>query len=369
VHGLFLLAGIAIGTWTARIPTIKEHLALSDGRLSLALLGIATGAIVGMQVIGRLIDRYGSHRIMIPMGLAQGLVLILPAYAPDLPMLTFTLFLFGVVHGSLDVSMNANAVEVERRYGRPIMSAFHAVFSIGGFAGAAIGGLFAHAGVGPGPTFITVGAALIVLAALSARWALRVTPEPRRRERHPRAHGVLFLGALAFCCLVGEGAAADWGSVYLREDLGGSPGFAAAAYAVFSLTMTAGRIAGDRLAAALGSVRLVRGCGVLAGSGLLVALFVGDPVAAVIGFGCFGAGLSCIVPQVFSAAGHRDRANAGQALSQVASLGYFGLLSGPVLIGSAAKLSGLLVALAIPGVLALFVALAARALRTTAFTK
>ena len=369
VHGLFLLAGIAIGTWTARIPTIKEHLALSDGRLSLALLGIATGAIVGMQVIGRLIDRYGSHRIMIPMGLAQGLVLILPAYAPDLPMLTFTLFLFGVVHGSLDVSMNANAVEVERRYGRPIMSAFHAVFSIGGFAGAAIGGLFAHVRVDPGPTFITVGAALIVLAALSARWALRVTPEPRRRERHPRAHGVLFLGALAFCCLVGEGAAADWGSVYLREDLGGSPGFAAAAYAVFSLTMTAGRIAGDRLAAALGSVRLVRGCGVLAGSGLLVALFVGDPVAAVIGFGCFGAGLSCIVPQVFSAAGHRDPANAGQALSQVASLGYVGLLSGPVLIGSAAELSGLPWALVIPGVLALFVALTAGALRTIAFTK
>jgi predicted MFS family arabinose efflux permease len=369
VHGLFLLAGMAIGTWTARIPAIKEHLALSDGRLSLALLGIAAGAIFGMQIVGRLVDRYGSRRVMIPAALAQGAVLVLPAYAPGLPALAFTLFLFGMVHGSLDVAMNANAVEVEHLYRRPIMSAFHAVYSVGGFAGAAAGGLFAHAGVGPGPTFLVTGVALTVLAVLSARWALRAAPDPVRHQRGPaKIPGVLFLGVLAFCCLVGEGAAADWGSVYLREDLASSPGFAAAAYAAFSLMMTAGRVAGDRLAARLGPVRLVRRCGLLAGTGLAVALLAGQPVAGVIGFGCFGAGLSCIVPQVFSAAGHRDPARAGQALARVASLGYFGLLSGPVLIGGAAELLGLPRALAIPAVLALFVALAAAALAVTGGT-
>ena len=147
---------------------------------------------------------------------------------------------------------------------------------------------------------------------------------------------------LAFCCLVGEGAAADWSSVYLRDR-----------------PRQLRRVRRGRLRRLLdhddgragwpatgwppgfGPVRLVRGCGVLAASGLGLALLIGHPMAGVIGFGCFGAGLSCIVPQVFSAAGHRDPARAGQALARVASLGYIGFLTGPVLIGGAAELFGL----------------------------
>ncbi|MEU7746525.1 MFS transporter [Nonomuraea sp. NPDC049158] len=367
VYLLFFLAGAAVGTWTARIPAIKENLGLSDGRLSLALLAIAAGAVVGMQAVGRLVDRYGSSRVMIPAALLQGVVLVLPAYAVNLGTLAAALFGFGVVHGVLDVSMNANAVEVERAWGRPIMSSFHAVFSIGGFAGAATGGLFAHLALSPTVTFLSVGAVVALLAAWAAAWALRSRPAPvisvdGVRPRLPK--GILFLGVLAFCCLVGEGAAADWSSVYLREDLAASAGFAAAGYAAFSIMMTAGRLAGDRLAARFGPVALVRGCGLLAAAGLGLALTIGHPVAAVAGFGCFGAGLSCIVPQVFSAAGHRDPAFAGRALARVASIGYLGFLSGPVLIGGIAELSGLPRALAVPALLAAFVALAATALRT-----
>ncbi|MEZ0070979.1 MFS transporter [Planotetraspora sp. GP83] len=412
VYGLFLLAGMAIGTWTARIPAIKSGLHLSDGQLSLGLIGIAAGAITGMQVVGRLVDRYGSDRVMIPMALAQGVVLVIPAYVPGLVTLALALFLFGAVHGTLDVAMNANAVVVERAYGKPIMSSFHAVFSIGGFAGAAAGGLFAHAGVSPGVTFAVVGAVVLTIALLSSRWAIRDDPRrhtppptdtatsptpttapatttaatsagPTAAEASPTPAGpaarslgpatvrrrrtagdALFLGVLAFCCLVGEGASADWSSVYLRDDLGSSPGFAAAGYAAFSIMMTAGRFAGDRLAARLGPVTLVRCCGTLAAAGLMIALLIGRPVAGVIGFGLFGAGLSCIIPQVFSAAGHRDPAQAGRALATVASLGYTGFLAGPVLIGGIAELLTLPYALLVPAVLALFVALAAPAVRS-----
>ncbi|MEW9529522.1 MFS transporter [Microbispora sp. NPDC049125] len=377
VYGLFLLAGMAIGTWTARIPAIKGGLRLSDGELSLALLGIAAGAITGMQVVGRLVDRYGSYRTAVPMAIAQGLALVLPAHAPGLPALAVALFLFGAVHGTLDVAMNANAVVVERAYGRPIMSSFHAVFSVGGFAGAAAGGLFAHAKVDAGTTFAVVGAVILLISLLSARWAIRDNAGPQagvstgagghpgeRPARRRLGPGVLFLGVLAFCCLVGEGASADWSSVYLRESLGSSDGFAAAAYASFSIMMTAGRFAGDRLAARLGRVTLVRCCGGLAGAGLGVSLLVGHQTAGVIGFGLFGAGLSCIIPQVFSAAGHRDPAQSGRALAAVASLGYTGFLAGPVLIGGLAELVTLPYALFVPAVLALFVALAAPALRS-----
>lgn len=402
VYVMFLIPGMAIGVWTARIPALKERLALGDGQLSLALLAIAAGALAGMQIVGRLVDRHGGARVAVPLAFAQAAVLLLPAAMPSLVTLAASLALFGAVHGMLDVSMNAGAVDVEHAWGRPLMSSFHAVFSIGGFLGAGAGGLFAHAGIGPFPTFAATCALLTGLAFLAWRWtpggtrgdtplsvpgtgpgplpqgsADAIRPDsgtgPARdtgRKRGRRAPagvkvpGVLLLGVLGFCCMLGEGASADWGSVYLREDLGSSAGFAAAAYAAFSIMMTAGRLAGDRLSARFGPVTLVRGCGLLAGTGLSAALLAGDPVAGVIGFGCFGAGLSCIVPQVFSAAGHRDRARAGQALARVASLGYLGFLTGPVVIGAASEVIGLPRALAIPALLALFVALAAPAVRT-----
>ncbi|MEV0612131.1 MFS transporter [Nonomuraea sp. NPDC050404] len=365
---LFFLSGTAIGTWTARIPAIKERLELGDGQLSLALLAVAAGAVVGMTVVGRLVDRYGSSRAVIPAALAQGAVLVPPAYAPDLLTLSVALLVFGAVHGLLDVAMNANAVEVERAHGRPIMSSFHAVYSVGGFAGATAGGLFAHFELTAAVTFWVVGAVITVLAAWAARWAMRSGPSdaPAGADRSGRPRGIVFLGVLAFCCLVGEGAAADWSSVYLREDLAASPGLAAAGYAAFSIMMTAGRLAGDRLAARFGPVALVRCCGLLAAAGLGLALLVSHQVAGVVGFGLFGAGLSCIVPQVFSAAGHRDPAFAGRALARVASIGYLGMLTGPVFIGAVAELTGLPRALAIPALLAAFVALTATALRVRA---
>ncbi|MBB6473826.1 MFS transporter [Sphaerisporangium rubeum] len=368
VYLLFLTSGVAVGVWTARIPALKERLHLGEGELSVALLAIALGAFAGMQLAGHLVDRLGTATVMTPVASAQVLVLLLPAAMPGLAALVAALLLFGMVLGMLDVAMNANAVQVERARGRPMMSSFHAVFSIGGFLGAAHGGLFAHAGIGPQATFTAAAAALAVPVLLATRWALRAGPEPRSPGRRAgvRTREVLLLGVLAFCCFVGEGAAADWGSVYLREDLGGSPGFAAAAYAAFSITMTAGRLAGDRLAARFGPVALVRCCGVLAGAGLAAGLLAAHPVAAVAAFACFGAGLSCTVPQVFSAAGNRDPARAGQALARVAGLGYLGMLAGPVLIGAFSEIAGLPAALGIPAALALLVALTAGALRPAA---
>ncbi len=363
---LFLLYGTILGAWTARIPAIKHALGLSDGRLSIGLLAFAGGAIVGMQLSGRLVDRYASGKIMIPAVFADGAALILPALAVNLATLAISLFVFGTVHGVLNVAMNVNAIEVQRAWRQPIISSFHAVYSIGGFLGAAIGGLFAFAGIGPTATFLNVAAGVLVIAILAARWALPSDPAgPDQREDRAAGPmpGVLFLGVLVFCCLVGEGAAADWSTVYLRDSLGNSPGFATAAYAAFAIMMMAGRLAGDRLTARFGPVTLVRGCGVLAGTGLGAALLIGHPIAGVIGFGCLGAGLSCIAPQVFSAAGNHNPARAGQAIARVAGLGFLGFVVGPVVIGAAAELFGLASALTIPALLALFVALAAVALR------
>ena len=383
---LFLTYGTILGAWTSRIPAVRHGLRLSDTSLSVALLAFAAGAVVGMQSAGRLVDHRGSRRVMIPAAGADALLLIPPAFAPDLAVLVLCLFCFGAIHGTLNVAMNAYAVEVQRDAGKPIMSSFHAVYSIGGFVGAGSGGLFARGGLGAGATFTTVCVAALVVVARAARLApvaewradldADAAIEPaigpgeetpfetgRPLDRRSRIPGTLFLGALAFCCLVGEGAAADWSAVYLRDDLGTTAGFAALAYAAFSIAMTAGRLVGDRLTAALGAVRLVRACGLVACLGLGAGLLADDPVAGVIGFGCLGAGLSCIAPQVFSTAGLRNPHRAGQAIARVASLGFLGFVVGPVLIGAISGFVGLPWALAVPVVLVLFVAAAATALR------
>lgn len=392
---LFLSYGTVLGAWTSRIPAVRHGLGLSDTSLSVALTAFAAGAIAGMQSAGRLVDRYGSRRVMVPAACLDALLLLPPAFAPDLAVLMVCLFCFGAIHGTLNVAMNAYAVEVQRDAGRPIMSSFHAVYSIGGFAGAGVGGLFARGGLGAGATFAAVFAAATVIVTQAARLAplpgtrdgantdtnaeassAESAPDPgtgldetpplktaRPADRRSRIAGTLFLGLLAFCCLVGEGAAADWSAVYVRDDLGATASFAALAYAAFSIAMTAGRLVGDRLTATLGPVLLVRCCGLMACVGLGTGLLIDRPIAAVIGFGCLGAGLSCIAPQVFSTAGLRNPHRAGLAIARVASVGFLGFVVGPVLIGAVSGLVGLPWALAIPVVLVLFVAAAAPALR------
>jgi fucose permease len=228
---------------------------------------------------------------------------------------------------------------VQRAWGRPIMSSFHAVYSVGGFLGAATGGLFARQGLSAQTTFAAVGGAAVVMAVWAAIWALpdrRPPPIERPEPAGAPVSGVMrsfdlwFLGLLAMCTLVGEGTAADWSAVYLHESLGSTPGFAAAAFAAFSVMMTVGRLLGDQLTARFGPVALVRFCGVLASIGMGTSLLIDRLLAGVVGFACLGAGMSIIAPQVYSAAGQRDPARAGAALSLVVSLGYVGFLVGPI---------------------------------------
>ena len=167
------------------------------------------------------------------------------------------------------------------------------------------------------------------------------------------------LGLLALCSVVGEGTAGNWSAIYLRDDLRAPSGLAVSGFAAFSVAMTVGRLLGDRLAARFGPVRLVRGCGLLAATSLAAGLASNEPVGAVAGFALFGAGLSCVVPQLLSAAGNADPDQPGTGLARVAGLGYIGLVGGPVLIGACAALTGLPVALGIPVVLGLCVAASA----------
>jgi len=275
--------------------------------------------------------------------------------------------------------MNACAARLELGYGRPIMSSLHAGFSIAGLAGAGIGGITAWLGASPLTAFTVTAVALIALSLLlGPRVVLPPTPSTSstppdssdlsdhpglpRPLRNP-LRLIWILGLLALCGQVGEGSAGDWSAVYLHVNLGTTPGLAAAALGAFSVTMAAGRLAGDRLAASFGPVRLVRASGLVAGLGLAAGLLAGSPAAAIAGFALLGAGLAVIFPQIVTVTAALDPARAGRNIGRIAAVAYSGLLTGPVAIGAIASGIGLRNALLIPAALALITAAAAGAMR------
>ena len=342
---VFFVNGFGFANWIVRIPTVQEGLGLGEGSLGLALLALAVGALATMVVAGGLVHRFGSRPVVGVSGLVFGLSLVLPALAPSLAALVLALFVAGAWHGALDVSMNAHAVAVERAYGRPIMSSFHAAFSLGGLAGAASGGLLSALGVGlvahlGGVAVLSALAFAVASGALLPAGADRGTGDDGPAFARPN-RALAGLGFIAFCVLLGEGAMADWSAVYLGGTLGTGPGFAAAGYAVFSLTMAAGRLCGDRLAKRAAPQHLVRAGAALATAGLGISLAVGHPIVALLGFACVGAGFSVVFPNVLSAAGRDPRMPAGAAIAAVSTAGYFGFLVGPSAIGFAAELTGL----------------------------
>ena len=342
---VFFVNGFGFANWIVRIPTVQEKLSLSEGSLGLALLALAGGALATMVLSGGLVQKLGSRPIVGVAGSLFGLSLVLPGLAPSLPLLVLALLVAGAWHGALDVSMNAHAVVVEKEYRRPIMSSFHAAFSLGGLAGAASGGLLSVWGVGLVPHLSGV-AVLSLLAFTVASRALLPASADRGEEGGEPAfvrpnRALAGLGFIAFCVLLGEGAMADWSAVYLGGTLGTGPGLAAAGYAVFSLTMAAGRLCGDRLAKSFRPAVLVRGGAALAATGLGVSLAVGHPILALVGFACAGAGFSVVFPNVLSAAGRNGEMPAGAAIAAVSTAGYFGFLVGPSAIGFVAELTGL----------------------------
>jgi MFS family permease len=352
---LFLVHGLVFSTWVSRIPDVQSRLGLRPSELGLALLGVAAGSIVSMPLAGVLMARSGTALVAAASSLAFCIALGLPALARNATELGFALGLLGMAAGAMDVSMNAQGVAVEERYGRSLMSSFHALFSIGGMVGAAIGGAIASAGILPSVHLAGSGAACFVLVALAI-------PHLVPHDHHAlgsRRPGVRItaklaaLAAVAFCFFLSEGAIADWSGLYLRKEAGAGAGTAALGYAVFSAVMALGRLTGDWLIDRFGRLSLMRAGSGLAAVGLSVALALGTLPAALAGFGLTGAGCSIIVPMVFAAAGRIRDLPAGAALTVVTATGYFGLFAGPPSIGFLADAAGLRTALAVVVVLLL----------------
>ena len=337
---VFFVNGATIASWVPHIPLVQDKLGLSDGLLGLALLGIAVGAVLSLTLSGWLIARFSSRTLVSVSTIAFCSALPLPIFAPNFGLLVAALVFFGLCNGAMDVSMNTQAVIVEERYGKPIMSSFHGFFSLGGLTGAGLGGLALANGVSP-PLHVILAA--LVLGVVGVSVLGQLLPDPTETADEGPAFvlpkgSLLGLGLLAFVVFVGEGSMADWSAVYLRNVLGTGAGLAAAGFAAFSLMMALGRLSGDRLVGWLGPVTTVRLGAAVAGIGLGLSLLFGNPLAAIVGFGCVGLGLANLVPVLFSAAGRTPGVAPGTGIAAVATLGYLGWLAGPPVIGLLAEL-------------------------------
>ncbi len=355
----FIVCGMMFGSWASRIPAIKEQAGLDSVQLGFALLGSPLGSVLAMTFAGYAAGKFGSHRITALMLLICAGVLPLIAAATSFFALTGALFLFGAAYGSMDVCMNANGLAIERAGRSPIMSRLHASWSIGSFVGAFLTTIALQAGLSVFQQFSFLAAAMAASAVI-----LNATMLPERHAsrgaiftRPPRR--LVLVGFVALCALIAEGSVGDWSGVFITEKVGGTAQEAALAITFLSAGMAVARLAGDRLTQILGPARAVSLGALVSALGMLMALVVAQPLAAIVGFSAVGMGVAATYPIALRTAGSQPGIASGVGIAAVATMGSAGAMAAPPLIGTIAGAAGLRVALAM--VVALLLVLAATA--------
>jgi predicted MFS family arabinose efflux permease len=360
----FLVAGFGIACWAPLVPFAKQRLAVDDGVLGILLLCLGVGSVAAMLLTGVLSARYGSKPIIVAGAL--GLSAILPLLAiTDTPWaLGLALLVFGAALGSLDVAMNVHAVEVERAASRPLMSGFHALFSVGGFAGSTLMTFLLSMRWGPFASTLLCSALMVIATALAWPRLIRTT----RTAEGPHfvlPHGiVLALAALAAVTFLVEGAILDWSALLLTDTGLVDAAQGGLGYVLFSIAMTAGRFGGDAVAARLGDRTVLSWGGLLALGGFVVQLTAPSAALAMTGFLLIGLGASNLVPVLFRRAGAQRAMPPALAVAAITTTGYAGILVGPAAVGFVAQGVGLQMAFWMLAALLCLVPLCARVVTT-----
>ena len=350
----FAISGVAFASLFSRMPDLQREHRMSDGTLGLVLLAGALALMITQPLAGARAARSGSAPLTVAGGLAYAGGLILPGLASSPVLFGASIVALGAASGMLDVSMNAQAVAVNKRHRREIFASFHAAFSFGALAGAAVGGLAAGAGLRPLAHMAIVAAALVATIFLVRPGLLPATADARADAqlfaRPTRA--LAALGVLSFCALLAEGSVGDWSAILLDRETEAGPSLAALGLAAFSLTMGFGRLAADPLAERFGAPAVVRAGGLLAAGGLALALAGGSAATGIAGFAVMGCGLAGLFPLALNAAAAGDHV-AAPALAAVSTTGYVGFIAGPAIIGLLSDATSLPTALAVVAVLCL----------------
>jgi len=347
VAAMFLSNGFVMGAWAPQIPLLMPRHGVTESVLGLLILVLGLGAVSAMLFAGRLISLYGSRRVLSLFAFALIPVLPLVVFSPSLWVLALFMAVFGAVAGCMDVAMNAQAVEIERRLHKAIMSSSHGFWSLGGFIGGSAGAwVIAH--WGPEEQSLLAAGVIAVVVETAMPFLLRdaphaATPEAvvaPRAKLFPKDFHVWLLGFLALFSMVPEGAVLDWAAIYLQKELGSDVFVSGLAFAFFAGVMAVMRFMGDTVRNRFGAVRTLRISGFIGAAGLMGGALAPYDWVAIASFAAAGLGVANMVPILFSAAGNHPRLPSASAISIVTMVGYCGILVAPSTIGFLAEHAG-----------------------------
>jgi MFS family permease len=342
VSVFFFTAGFTFASWASRIPHIQAKLQLNEAALGSVLLALPIGLLVSLLLAGGLITRFGSKNVLFIAALMYSSILVLLGLAATVWQLAGTLFIFGIASNLYNISVNTQAVGVEKLYGRSIMATFHGLWSLAGFTGATVGSVMVSFSIIPWMHFAMVGLCGLIATCIFTGSTL---PEARDYNNQqsftlPDKH-ILQLGLIAFGCLVCEGVMFDWSGVYFKKVVLAPSSLNTLGYAGFMGCMAFGRFFADKVVMKLGAKNMLIFSGIVIFTGLLTAVIFPTIVLATAGFMLVGFGVSSVVPIVYSKAGQNKTMNAGRALAAISTIGFAGFLIGPPLIGFVAEATNL----------------------------
>jgi fucose permease len=352
----FFAYGVCVATWAPHIPLAKERLAVSPGWFGAALLCMGLGAVTAMPVAGGMIGRYGSARVMTAAGVVSSIALALPFAAPNLALFGMALFVFGAGAGALDVAMNAQGLAVERALRRPVISGFHALYSV---AGLMAGGASALV-IDRIPELLRglMASAFCLGLIFIAHRFLLPSDADRGKSRSALAlptRATIGLGLLCFLTLMIEGSVLEWAGIHLRENLGASAVMTSLLVAGYSGAMAASRFLGDWGRLRFGSAKLVASGALLAGMCLAVAVTAPNATISLLAFALSGFMLGPVAPVLFAGGGRAEPDNPGHGIAAVSTMGYSGAILAPPLIGVLAEFTGIAIALGLTAIFAFIV--------------
>ncbi|TGE08639.1 MFS transporter [Hymenobacter fodinae] len=349
VSALFFVAGLCFASWASRIPDIRLKLGLSEGELGQLLLALPVGSMLALPVAGWMVHTYGSRIVVVLATSLYAIFLPLLGWAPGFWSLAGSLVLFGFAGNLLNISVNTQAIGVQQAYGKPIMASFHGLWSLAGFLGGALGTLLIRWQQTPLRHFLLVMALGLLLTVLAHQ---RTLPQDTGAEaggsgfRRPEPY-LLRIGLIAFCGMLCEGCMFDWSGVYFQKVVRPDATLVTAGYVACMSTMALGRFISDYFTHRFGTNRMLQISSALIALGLLTAVVWPAFVPSVVGFLLVGFGIASVTPLAYSAAGQSTTVSPGVALAMVSTIGYFGFLLGPPLIGFIAEVSSLRVSFAL----------------------
>jgi len=333
VAAMFFMAGLCFASWASRIATIQQKLALSDAGLGAVLFALPVGLMLSLPLSGWAVNKIGSRNLLAIALITYGLSLITLGLVTHAFQLVICLILFGLASNATNISVNTQAVAAENLYDKPIMASFHGVWSLAGFIGAGIGTLMIGLSVPPAIHFVIIA----VITVVSVLFCLRYLHNDHTQSDAPAFAipdpSLITLGLIAFCSMVCEGAMFDWSVIYFKKIVLAEKAWMAAGYTACMCTMAIGRFVADGFAARFGLRRTLQVSGTLSATGLLIAVLFPTLLPAIIGFMFVGAGISSVVPLVYSAAGKSTKMSPGASIAAVSTISFIGFLVGPPVIG------------------------------------